>query len=274
MENMGTLIKKLRTENNMTLEELGSKVGVGKSTVRKWENGMIANMKRDKIAKVASALNVSPAYLMGWESPANSSSELYERLEQDGVTITGKSEQQWELSGEIDDRTLNLLKIYLDLDDDGKDTVDYIASKELKRIGLLSEARKTIERLREEIKKNYTPKRIYTYLQRIACAGTGFYFDDIPSDTIEAPYMDGADFIIGVNGDSMEPTFNDGDKIYVEKRQIVEIGEIGIFIVNNECFVKEAGEDGLISHNPKYDIIPGSANIICIGKVLGKVQTS
>ena len=51
----------------MTLEELGNKVGVGKSTVRKWENGMIANMKRDKILKVAEALNTTPAYLMGWD---------------------------------------------------------------------------------------------------------------------------------------------------------------------------------------------------------------
>lgn len=66
MESMGTRIKNLRLENNMTLEELGNKVGVGKSTVRKWENGMIANMRRDKIAKLADALNVSPAYLMGW----------------------------------------------------------------------------------------------------------------------------------------------------------------------------------------------------------------
>ena len=64
---MGEQIKQLRLERNMTLEELGSKVGVGKSTVRKWENGMIANMRRDKIAKLASALDVSPAYLMGWE---------------------------------------------------------------------------------------------------------------------------------------------------------------------------------------------------------------
>lgn len=63
---MGTRIKNLRLENNMTLEKLGNKVGVGKSTVRKWENGMIANMRRDKIAKLADALNVSPAYLMGW----------------------------------------------------------------------------------------------------------------------------------------------------------------------------------------------------------------
>lgn len=64
---MGQKIYHLRTEKGLTLEELGNMVGVGKSTVRKWENGMIANMKRDKILKVAEVFNVSPGYLMGWE---------------------------------------------------------------------------------------------------------------------------------------------------------------------------------------------------------------
>ena len=64
----------------MTLEELGNKVGVGKSTVRKWENGMIANMKRDKILKVAEALNTTPAYLMGWD-------EVKEEPKKKGVKI-------------------------------------------------------------------------------------------------------------------------------------------------------------------------------------------
>ena len=66
---MGQKIYNLRTNKGMTLEELGNKVGVGKSTVRKWENGMIANMRRDKIAKLAEALETTPAYLMGWEEP-------------------------------------------------------------------------------------------------------------------------------------------------------------------------------------------------------------
>lgn len=114
--------------------------------------------------------------------------------------------------------------------------------------------------------------RMYSYIHKIACAGNGFYFDDIPTDTIEAPYKEGADFIAGVNGDSMEPTFKDGDLVYVERRQIIDIGDIGLFILNNECYIKEAGEEGLISHNPEYDIIPGTDQIQCIGKVLGKVN--
>jgi repressor LexA len=67
-------IKELRLERNMTLEEVGKIVGVGKSTVRKWETGMIANMGRDKIALLAHALGVTPAYLMGWGEPTQTSS--------------------------------------------------------------------------------------------------------------------------------------------------------------------------------------------------------
>ena len=75
--NMGEKIYSLRKEKGMTLEELGNKVGVGKSTVRKWENGMIANMKRDKILKISEVLGVSPGYLMGWEEPAAAPKEKY-----------------------------------------------------------------------------------------------------------------------------------------------------------------------------------------------------
>lgn len=64
---MGEKIYNLRMAKGMTLEELGNAVGVGKSTVRKWEKGIISNMKRDKIAKLAAALGTTPAYLMGWD---------------------------------------------------------------------------------------------------------------------------------------------------------------------------------------------------------------
>jgi len=51
----------------MTLADLGKKVGVGASTVRKWETGDIKDMRSDKIQKVAQALDVTSAYIMGWE---------------------------------------------------------------------------------------------------------------------------------------------------------------------------------------------------------------
>ena len=75
-ETLSERIRYLREKNNLTYEEVGRHVGVGKSTVHKWETGYIANMKRDKIEKLAEALHTTPAYLMGWaEDPAETKNE-------------------------------------------------------------------------------------------------------------------------------------------------------------------------------------------------------
>ncbi|MCL2053683.1 MAG: XRE family transcriptional regulator [Oscillospiraceae bacterium] len=57
---VGEMIKNRRTALGMTLEEVGHNVGVTKNTVRKWETGLISNMKRDKIAKLAAILELDP----------------------------------------------------------------------------------------------------------------------------------------------------------------------------------------------------------------------
>ena len=75
-EGMAQRIKSLRQEKGLTLEQVADVVGVGKSTVRKWETGMIANMKRDKIADLAKALGTTPAYLMGWEEDESEEKEV------------------------------------------------------------------------------------------------------------------------------------------------------------------------------------------------------
>jgi transcriptional regulator with XRE-family HTH domain len=71
IENMGQKIKERRLSLQMTLADLGTKVGVGASTVRKWETGYIKDMRSDKIQKVADALGVTPSYLMGWDESQN-----------------------------------------------------------------------------------------------------------------------------------------------------------------------------------------------------------
>lgn len=77
IENMARKIKELRQAKGLTLEQVANVVGVGKSTVRKWETGMIANMKRDKIASLAKALGTTPAYLMGWEEDSKINLQLF-----------------------------------------------------------------------------------------------------------------------------------------------------------------------------------------------------
>ena len=86
-EGMAQRIKALRQEKGLTLEQVADVVGVGKSTVRKWETGMIANMKRDKIADLAKALGTTPAYLMGWDEKESSPSEPQQLTEGEKVLL-------------------------------------------------------------------------------------------------------------------------------------------------------------------------------------------
>lgn len=72
-KDMAKKINELRIAHGMTLEQVADIVGVGKSTVRKWETGMIANMRRDKIAALAKALHTTPEYLMGWSTEIENS---------------------------------------------------------------------------------------------------------------------------------------------------------------------------------------------------------
>ena len=58
--NIGDIMRVRRQELGLTLEEVGNYVGVGKSTVRKWEHGDIENMKQDKIALLSKILKLSP----------------------------------------------------------------------------------------------------------------------------------------------------------------------------------------------------------------------
>lgn len=67
MENIRKLISERRKELGLTLEDVGNIVGVGKSTVKKWESGLISNMRRDKISLLAKALQINPTQLIGEE---------------------------------------------------------------------------------------------------------------------------------------------------------------------------------------------------------------
>lgn len=81
-----------------------------------------------------------------------------------------------------------------------------------------------------------------------------------------------ADFIIGVNGDSMEPTFIDREELFVKKQDTIQVGDIGIFMIDGQSFVKELGDHELISHNKKHQKISHNEDTRCIGKVIGKLK--
>lgn len=67
MGNINQLIKERRLQLGLTLEQVAEKVGVGKSTVRKWETGLIQNMRRDNMQKLADALSLNPLDLLEFD---------------------------------------------------------------------------------------------------------------------------------------------------------------------------------------------------------------
>ena len=190
-------------------------VGVAQSTFSSWETGKAEPPTAIllKLCQLYKVDNVLTAF-------------GYDGYNDDGSICLNMKEEE-------------LIEKYRSLDDYGKETVDIILDREANRI----KAAKT--------QSAQSSKIIHlSYYQKLASAGNGEYiFDDIPIDTIEVPLdeiSEKADFVIGVNGDSMEPTYYDGDKVFVERCQIVETGEIGVFMGYCECLIKEAGTDGLI----------------------------
>jgi len=112
-----------------------------------------------------------------------------------------------------------------------------------------------------------------------AAAGTGTMLDE-DTESYAVYIRDNAkarkaDEIVTVSGSSMEPMFHDGDDVYIEYTPSLEYGEIGLFIVNNNGFIKQIRDGYLHSLNPEYDDIYLHENDVtrCVGRVLGIVDS-
>lgn len=102
---MGEIIKQLRLQKGITQEELGRVIGVQKSAIRKYESGMVENIKRSSIKKLADYFGVSPSFLLGYE---DSSTLIYgsivgDRNSNNVITVN-------EARGEIESELLSLCK--------------------------------------------------------------------------------------------------------------------------------------------------------------------
>lgn len=113
------------------------------------------------------------------------------------------------------------------------------------------------------------------YYQKTASAGSGqVLFDGLPVDRVFIPddeqYCRVA-YAVGVNGDSMEPEYYDGDILLVEPATDIRSGEIGIFYVDGDSYVKKLGDGVLISLNDRYAPIRLDESSRCMGRVVGKL---
>jgi len=138
-----------------------------------------------------------------------------------------------------------------------------------KAISETSATPKLLNEPKEELELN---ERIIPLYDMPASAGAGVFLDYV--DFVElrvnedVPYE--TDYALRISGDSMWPSYDNGQIIYVKKQEHLRIGEIGIFILNSEVYCKELGHSELISHNEDYDPIPLSQYdaFYILGKVL------
>lgn len=162
------------------------------------------------------------------------------------------------------------------LDPYGKEAVDSVLEAEYKRYRDLQEqfARQQTE-ASEEIGAESVLYVVPRYSSPMS-AGTGeIAGDDGPENEylIKEPPR-GTSYIAPVSGDSMEPTYHDGDLLFIRATPEVRSGRIGVFLMDGKQWVKELGKGELISHNPEYDPIPMAENIQCQGLVLGVCDKS
>jgi SOS-response transcriptional repressor LexA len=87
--------------------------------------------------------------------------------------------------------------------------------------------------------------------------------EDAPKET---------DFALTVKGDSMSPVYNDGEIVYVKLHRLVESGEIGVFLLNGEGYLKKLQGTKLMSLNNAFPHIEvkESDSFYMAGKVVGK----
>lgn len=230
-------LKNRRLELNLTLEDVGNYVGVGKSTVRKWENGDITNMKRDKIVSLSKILKLDPLDIIDPNNELSNRNNKYVK-----AVISGMNR----LSSERQKNVKNYVNSQLDEQENSK------ISEDVSSIPVVHNS---------AVAANPTELT---------------YGDTVLQDEEFERIPDNADLAIPVIGDSMEPTIKNGGLVFIHEQPTIENGEIAVVEIDGEgttCkkvyFDYSNKEIILKSINPKYpDRHINSDRIRIIGKVV------
>lgn len=233
----GTKLKESREEKGYKQNQFADMLGITATRLNYWEKD-----KREPdvamIKKISALLDVSSDWLIGNEQNA------------DIDVILSSAEKDH-------------IKKYRSLDEYGKQAVNSILGIEYSRCSAPPTDEPNIIHLPKSVLK--------------ASAGSGNWLDEQQLESVsvvDTPQAKKANLIIEVDGDSMEPLYSNGDNVLVNTKAEVTVGDIGIFIVDGNGYIKKLGENRLISVNPEYDdIFPTEySDFRCVGKVLGKAD--
>ncbi|HDA7561459.1 TPA: XRE family transcriptional regulator [Staphylococcus aureus] len=122
---------------------------------------------------------------------------------------------------------------------------------------------------------SYIQEKTEVDIYGCASAGIG---ERLYNEPISKEFVRGSvpvhDIALKVNGDSMEPLFKNGQIIFIEKAHTIKDGQIGVFIINGDAYVKKVYvEDNrltLVSLNKDYDDLHFYENegVKLVGKVI------
>lgn len=232
----------IRNKYGYSKRTVSEKTGIPYTTYIKYESGERKDLSMQALCKLADFYGVSVDYLLGREPETD---------------------------------PLKMFNISAQAVDSDKFIEEYEKLPELAKQIFID----TMLKLSEAATKREKEDRLISirFFERTAVsAGTGLYDDGNEYPTVKRvpdnAITRAADFCCYVSGDSMEPDYYDSDLICVKVQPSVEVGEVGVFVINGELFVKKLGANGLVSLNPKYSTIKKSPDIICQGKVLGKID--
>ncbi|MBD9846443.1 helix-turn-helix domain-containing protein [Enterococcus faecalis] len=238
-------LKELRIEKGITLEELAKNIGTTKTTLSRYENGE-RSPKLQLVGLLANYFQVDMAWLSG--------QSIYKN-------------------------TLDILPVYNQLSPPRQQKVyDFAESQLMEQKQEIKQKNSSITSL-EQFRKKKEEETIYgtTKWCGTVSAGTGEFLTDDNCEEIELPIEQiptEADFCLSVNGDSMEPTFHNGEYVFVKKQLDIFSGKIGVAILNGEAFLKriwfENGDVRLESLNKKYKdiIVTENDEFRIVGKVV------
>lgn len=232
-------LKEVCKENNTTVTTVLKKINLSTSSTGSWKKGV--KPSAEILAKLAKELNTSMDYL--WNG---TNVETLNKEEKELINI-------YESISDI--KKGRLIQFAYSLQDSNNDIYEELEEQENSKIKY----------------KSYIDKE--RFIETVS-AGTGMFLNGAESVKIQIEKNDltlRTDYILKISGDSMMPTFNDEDLIMVKYMPFLEIGEIGIFLINNKAYVKKFGGDRLISLNKDYEdiLLNEYDDIRCQGKVIG-----
>ncbi len=236
---------KLCKEKNTTPTALALKLGLSKGNTSSWKKG--GNPSADVLIKIADELDCTIDLLLG---------RLKKRSSADNLSV---DEQK-------------LIGYFKNLSDKSKGII-------LGRAEQLAELEAPVVKEPVAVEEPEEQETIFIEFSTLkVSAGSGEpLIDDSYPDFIEVKKSDlteNANFAVKINGKSMMPHFKDGDVVLVRSQPYVNVGEIGIFVIDGNGYIKERGDDRLISINPEYDDIyfKEGQDIRCKGLVIGTLE--